>query len=539
MSRWESPGSSRLNAPRVRRTARRANARARAHAAPDRIPAITRDTVMRERVSGDGVALIAPSLADDLATPGCAAAPRGRSLLARLVAGDVVASAFAWTLAWLAVDAGDVRGIAFVAIVTVATLALCSRQRLYRARVCAVRAVELARIGRVSVRAALLAGILLWAHGLSSWFVGALIGAAASFVSLSLARSAYRSVLMRARRAGRYRRRVVVVGTDDGGAMLVDHIGRNPASGFSVVGVMGDRDEHLAREILAPYLGSIQDVALAARQVGANGAIMSAGALSLAQLNDLTRELLDHDLHVQITAGLHGFSHQRVTANDLAYEPLLYVEPIQLSRSQAAVKRALDLIIAPVALLATLPVLALIAVAIKLTSHGPVVYRQRRVGRDNEQFTFYKFRTMVNGAEHHAETLAGRNERNGPLFKLDDDPRVTRVGRFLRATSLDEIPQLWNVINGTMSLVGPRPALPAEVACFDVDLLRRFSVPPGITGLWQLEARDEPDFEAYRRLDLFYVENWSLSLDLAIIVGTIADVVVRAVAQLRRRSAGA
>jgi exopolysaccharide biosynthesis polyprenyl glycosylphosphotransferase len=402
--------------------------------------------------------------------------------------------------------------------------------------VCAVRAVELARIGRVSVRTALFAGVLMWADGQSSWLLGALIGAVASFALLSLARSAYRSVLMHARRQGRYRRRVVVIGTDDGGAMLVDHIRRNPASGFSVVGVMGDSDEHLARKIPAPYLGSIDNVARAAQAVGANGAIVSAGALPLAKLNELTHDLLDNDLHVQITAGLHGFSHQRVTANDLAYEPLLYVEPIQLSRSQAAVKRALDLLIAPLVLIVILPALAIIAITIKLTSHGPVIYRQRRVGRNNEQFTFYKFRTMIDGAEHHADTLAEHNERTGPLFKLDDDPRVTRIGRLLRATSLDEIPQLWNVINGTMSFVGPRPALPAEVACFDHDLLRRFSVPPGITGLWQLEARDEPDFEAYRRLDLFYVENWSLSLDLAIMVGTIADVVVRAVTQLRRRS---
>lgn len=535
MSRWESPGSSRLNAPRVRRAARRAMARARAKAAPDRIAAITRDAVTRQGAPGDGAVLIAPSLADDLAAPGRVPARRGRSLLARLVLGDVVASALAWTLAWLTVDADDASGLAFVALVTVATLGIASRQRLYRARVCAVRAVELARIGRVSVRAALFAAILMWAHGLSSWPLGAFVGAAASFVSLSLARSAYRSVLMRARREGRYRRRIVVIGTDDGGAMLVDHIRRNPASGFTVAGVMGDRDEHMARSILAPYLGSISDVAVVAREIGANGAIVSAGALPLAQINDLTHELLDHDLHVQITAGLHGFSHHRVTANDLAYEPLLYVEPIRLSRSQAGVKRALDLIIAPAVLVATLPALALIAAVIKLTSRGPVIYRQRRVGRDNECFTIYKFRTMVDGAERDADLLAHHNEREGPLFKLDDDPRVTRIGRLLRATSLDEIPQLWNVINGTMTLVGPRPALPAEVACFDSDLLRRFSVPPGITGLWQLEARDEPDFEAYRRLDLFYVENWSLSLDLAIIVGTVADVVVRAVAQLRRR----
>jgi lipopolysaccharide/colanic/teichoic acid biosynthesis glycosyltransferase len=141
---------------------------------------------------------------------------------------------------------------------------------------------------------------------------------------------------------------------------------------------------------------------------------------------------------------------------------------------------------------------------------------------------------MVPDASAQLEHLAARNERNGPLFKLSLDPRVTRVGRFLRATSIDELPQLINVVRGDMSLVGPRPALPSEVEQFDHELRERISVPPGLTGLWQVEARDNPSFHAYRRLDLFYVDNWSLAMDLAIIAGTIWVVVERAARGLRR-----
>ena len=158
-----------------------------------------------------------------------------------------------------------------------------------------------------------------------------------------------------------------------------------------------------------------------------------------------------------------------------------------------------------------------------------MLFRQRRVGRDGVEFQMLKFRSMCTDAEERlaALKLAG-NDRTGPLFKLDGvDPRVTRIGRFLRASSLDELPQLLNVMRGDMSLVGPRPALASEVAEFPADLNARHRVRPGITGLWQVEARDNPSFEAYRRLDLFYVENWSLALDLVILLGTVEQVVAR------------
>lgn len=204
---------------------------------------------------------------------------------------------------------------------------------------------------------------------------------------------------------------------------------------------------------------------------------------------------------------------------------------------QLAVKRALDVLFGTVLLLLCLPLLAIAALAIKLSDSGPVFFRQTRVGRDGRLFTILKLRTMVPGADKHLHLLAAGNARTGPLFKMPADPRVTPVGRLLRSSSIDELPQLLNVIGGTMSLVGPRPALPAEVAQFDQRLMVRLDVKPGITGLWQVEARDDPAFERYQKLDLYYVRNWSLRLDLAILLSTIRPVVQRLFRSARREAA--
>jgi lipopolysaccharide/colanic/teichoic acid biosynthesis glycosyltransferase len=195
----------------------------------------------------------------------------------------------------------------------------------------------------------------------------------------------------------------------------------------------------------------------------------------------------------------------------------------------------LDLTIAPLALLATAPMLVIVALMVRREDGGPVIFRQQRVGKDGREFTLFKFRSMVVNAENQLADLVDQNERRGPLFKVEDDPRVTGVGKFLRATSLDELPQLMNVVRGEMTLVGPRPAMVHEVAQYDEELLRRLQVTPGVTGLWQVEGRDNPSFEAYRSLDLFYVENWSLGVDLAILMSTTAAVLGRAARVLLRR----
>jgi lipopolysaccharide/colanic/teichoic acid biosynthesis glycosyltransferase len=233
-------------------------------------------------------------------------------------------------------------------------------------------------------------------------------------------------------------------------------------------------------------------------------------------------------VHVHLSSGLHGIASRRFRTLPLANEPLFYLEPIELKRWQFIVKRVLDVVLSSILLVLTLPVLLVAAIAIKLEDHGPVIFSQERVGRGGSRFRVLKLRTMRPDAEQLLPTLMEQNERvEGPLFKLSVDPRRTRVGRILEAMSLDELPQLVNVLRGEMSLVGPRPALPHEIEQFDDELLVRLSVPPGVTGLWQVEARDNPSFHAYRRLDLFYIENWSVALDLAVMFATLKSLLVR------------
>jgi len=187
-------------------------------------------------------------------------------------------------------------------------------------------------------------------------------------------------------------------------------------------------------------------------------------------------------------------------------------------------KRLMDIVGAAVGLVLSLPLVGLIALAIKLDSPGPVIYRSKRVGRKGQVFTCYKFRSMVKDADRLKEQLRLLNERQGPFFKLSNDPRVTRVGRFIRKYNLDELPQLWNVLKGEMSLVGPRPHPLDDFERYELQHYRRLDVKPGMTSLWAVEAQDDPSFERNMELDLYYIENWSLWLDIKILLRTILTV---------------
>ena len=190
-------------------------------------------------------------------------------------------------------------------------------------------------------------------------------------------------------------------------------------------------------------------------------------------------------------------------------------------------KRSFDVAGAGLGLALVSPILLAAAIAIRLDSKGPVLFRQVRVGRNSEPFGVLKLRTMVVDAEDHLAELTDQNEADGPLFKMANDPRITRVGKVLRKTSIDELPQFWNVLQGQMSLVGPRPALPHETEEWDALLTQRLRVKPGITGMWQVSGRSDTSFEDYTRLDLYYVDNWSLATDLAILAKTVPVVLLR------------
>jgi lipopolysaccharide/colanic/teichoic acid biosynthesis glycosyltransferase len=203
---------------------------------------------------------------------------------------------------------------------------------------------------------------------------------------------------------------------------------------------------------------------------------------------------------------------------------MIYVEPTIRNGWRATAKRVFDVTIAVVALVATIPIVAVVAVANRVKSPGPVFFRQMRVGRDGQLFEIIKLRTMVVDAEARKAELMAHNESDGALFKIRNDPRVTPIGRLLRKLSLDELPQFWNVLRGEMSVVGPRPALPDEVAQWPADAHDRLRVLPGITGMWQVSGRSDTTFDEYKRLDMYYVDNWSLVHDLTIVAKTFGAV---------------
>jgi exopolysaccharide biosynthesis polyprenyl glycosylphosphotransferase len=456
---------------------------------------------------------------------------KGPRLRRRLVALDAVAVAVAWLAGLVAADGrgfADGPVLVSVGVVTVVTLLAAASQRLYLARVSSVRAYEVVRLGRiafVSVVAALVVSALQVHDPQPAGFV---VGGLLTFALLTVFRGRFRHWLEVRRERGGFVRPVLVVASGEDATNLVTLLHDHPEMGFRPCGVVGDRPVARPEVAGTPWLGTTEATLRVVSETGATGVMIAVGALPSAGLNRLVRALQSAKVHVHLSSGLTGFHHRRLRPLPIAHEPLLYLESPALSVPQQAAKRVLDVAVASVLLVAALPVLAVAAIAIKLTSPGPVLFRQQRIGRDGEPFVMYKLRTMYRDAEEHLDELRSRNQRHGPLFKLDCDPRVTGVGRVLREASIDELPQLVNVLQGTMSMVGPRPALPEEVAQFDEDLLARQRVLPGVSGLWQVEARDNPSFSAYRRLDLFYTDNWSIGLDLAILLGTADSVVGRA-----------
>ena len=457
-------------------------------------------------------------------------------LLLRVV--DAVAVTVAWTtVAWIAGLVG-LAAIGLVGAAVVTTLIGLSVQRLYRARECAVRAIEHLRIARSAVAGGLAALVVASvgpaADASVAMLTVAACGAAAASLTLFAGRWGYRTLVVSWRRRGFLSWPVVLIGTNHEALALQRLMADHPEHGFRIVGILGDLSEAAALPDDVPWLGRSADAPEVIERVGASGAVIAASALDVAELNALVRDLVDRGLHVRVSSGLLGLSHSRLRVAPVGHETLLYLERARLRPSQLRIKRTLDLVGATTALVLAAPVLLLASALIKLRDGGDVLFRQQRVGLGGEHFTLLKLRTMVPDAERLRAGLEAQNQRSGPLFKMAGDPRITPIGRILRETSLDELPQLWNVLRGEMSLVGPRPALPDEVAEFSERLLRRHQVKPGLTGLWQVEARDNPSFWSYERLDVFYVENWSVGLDLSIIAGTVGVVLGRAASPVLR-----
>ncbi len=325
--------------------------------------------------------------------------------------------------------------------------------------------------------------------------------------------------------------RVLIVGVGRAGQRIMQHIYGNPQLGYRVVGFLGDPPDDANWGIATerrverpPYLGDPGAIEEAIRQHQISEVIIALPPAEHRNIFRMIQQCRQMDVSFTFLPDLFEMALNRVTIHEVAGLPLIELRESRIRGWNYVVKRAMDILVAIGVIVLMSPILLLIGLAIKLDSRGPVFIRQVRVGRDGNQFICFKFRSMVENAEQLKEELMKQAGNNGPLFKMKDDPRITRVGRILRKTSLDEMPQFINVVLGEMSVVGPRPQIPAEVELYDDWHHRRLEVTPGLTGLWQVSGRSDLSFDEMVKLDLYYAENWSPWLDIKLMLRTIPAV---------------
>jgi len=344
-----------------------------------------------------------------------------------------------------------------------------------------------------------------------------------------LARHVLRRFLHRLRERGRCMRRVVVVGYERAVANMCRRLRRERYHGMDVVGAClppHRPSREMIEDVQVSVVGTFDTVAEAVEIANADMvAVLACPEMDAETLRRLAWRLEVTDTDLLVAPALLDIAGPRTTIRPVDGLPLLHVDHPQFIGWRRALKRVFDVVVAISLLVMLSPILLTIAVAVRWGDRGPALFRQDRVGRNGQHFTMYKFRTMRPDAEERLAELLAMNEHDGVLFKIKNDPRITPLGRWLRRFSLDELPQLLNVVAGTMSLVGPRPPLPREVELYEEDVRRRFVVKPGITGLWQVSGRADLPWEESVRLDLRYVENWSLAFDLAIMWRTVRAVI--------------
>jgi exopolysaccharide biosynthesis polyprenyl glycosylphosphotransferase len=462
----------------------------------------------------------------------------------RLIAVDVVSLIVGYWLAGLiAGEATPVvawsTGIGLVAVGVVASVVSFSVVGLYRLPVSGIRSGVPGGLAQAMTMVALV--IIIWQAAVDDVVPVMVLGSVAgALVVTTIARYGFDVWLIGRRTLGDFRTAVVVAGSAIEAATLVDFLELNPEAGFRATAIVGERPTR-GHSIIdgVPWAGGLEHADEAVDRTDASGVLLAVNELSSDTVSQLVVSLSSAGVPVYVSCGLAGVAGARLQTISVAREPISLVSPPRRSTIQELVKRVLDVVLVSVLLVVTAPVMAVAAVLIKAHDRGPVFFRQVRIGRDGAPFTVVKLRTMEVDAEARLAELRHRNERHGPLFKVSADPRVTPIGGFLRSTAIDELPQLFNVLTGHMSIVGPRPALPAETAEFDDELQRRHLVKPGVTGLWQVDANHKASFEEYRRLDLFYVDNWSVAMDLAVMIDTVPVIARRALGALRRPASSA
>jgi exopolysaccharide biosynthesis polyprenyl glycosylphosphotransferase len=450
---------------------------------------------------------------------------RQRRGFTRYVVGLVGLDATAATLAGATAyqvrfSAGDEGYLLAAMVMPVLWAAMVGLMDGYEPRVVGIGSEEYRQIMRAFVAATAALGFVSYALKLEVARGYVVLALPLATLLTLLGRYAARKWLHRRRTQGAYLHRVVVVGAEHAVVDLVSRLRHDSQSGMQVVGAcLSSGDGALLVGLGVPLLGNVDGAAGAVLSSGADTVAVAGGAgVDPTRLRRLSWELEGTDTDLVVSPGLIEVAGPRLHIRPVSGLPLLHVEEPQFTGVRRVLKGAFDRVAAAFALALASPLILGIAVAVRLSSPGPVIFRQTRTGCHGREFTLLKFRSMYQDAEQRRAELQHRNERaEGLLFKMRNDPRVTPVGRWLRRFSLDELPQLVNVLLGHMSLVGPRPPLPAEVALYEDDVRRRLLVKPGLTGLWQVSGRSELTWEESVRLDLRYVENWSFALDLTIL----------------------
>lgn len=427
---------------------------------------------------------------------------------------------------------GNITGLWLnVPLISVFFLFLFSLYLVMFARMYGLYAVPETRSGlneqRMTIQAVLTAGLLLCGTlYLTRAFAVSRIVVALTLLLTMGALMARRAIWRRVRQQrfldGSEVRNVLIVGDGRVGQALRSHLQSLPYMGFrfkGFVSVDGFPDPAEDNEVVS----SVQNCVAVARSLFVDEIYFTAPAPK-ETVFAVVEEARSNGIDVRVVPDLYDGLAWNAPVEYVGQFPTIPLHRREFAREAFVLKRVTDFVFCTTALILFSPLMLVVALLIRISSPGPIFYRAKRVGRKGRHFTCYKFRTMVMDAEVQRKDLEHRNEREGLLFKISDDPRITGVGAWLRKFSLDELPQLFNVVLGDMSMVGPRPPLTSEVERYDLTHLRRLDVLPGITGLWQVEARQDPSFDQYISLDTAYVENWSLLLDLKIMAKTIGVV---------------
>ncbi|MGC9198488.1 MAG: sugar transferase [Acidobacteriaceae bacterium] len=380
---------------------------------------------------------------------------------------------------------------------------------------------------RLTVQATLTSGLMLCGtlYVMKEYAVSRVVVALTIFITLALLmvrRAIERKMMQRRFLQGRETRNVLIVGNGRVGQALRNHLQALPHMGFRFMGFIS-LEQETEEPANAQSIGNIRNCVSLARSLFVDEIYFSTPADKQTVIS-VVEEARVHGIEVRVVPDLYDGLAWNAPVEFIGQFPTIPLHQRQFPRGAFLLKRFMDVFLSFCALLVASPFMIIIALLIRMDSPGPVFYRAARIGRKGRTFTCLKFRTMVANADKLRQELADRNERDGILFKMSNDPRITRVGAWLRKYSLDELPQFFNVLIGDMSLVGPRPPLAVEVEKYDLSHLRRLDVLPGITGLWQVEARQDPSFDSYISLDTAYVENWNLVLDLRILARTVGVV---------------